>query len=59
MNADCSACLLCNRQHMPAPSAVAGLSVPVLCYERLLDEAAPGVCMHCAHQLLRCDVVLA
>jgi hypothetical protein len=28
------------RQHMPDHAAAAGLSVPVLCYEQLLDEAA-------------------
>eukprot|EP00882_Tetradesmus_deserticola_P001881 GHRQ01002017.1.p1 GENE.GHRQ01002017.1~~GHRQ01002017.1.p1 ORF type:complete len:566 (+),score=249.76 GHRQ01002017.1:439-2136(+) len=32
--------VLTDRQHMPQQSAVAGLAVPLLCYEQLLDEAA-------------------
>jgi acyl-coenzyme A synthetase/AMP-(fatty) acid ligase len=32
--------LLARRQHMPDHAAAAGLSVPLLCYEQLLDEAA-------------------
>ncbi|KAF6251413.1 hypothetical protein COO60DRAFT_1675845 [Scenedesmus sp. NREL 46B-D3] len=34
--------VLTDRQHMPAHSAAAGLPVPLLCYEQLLDEAAEG-----------------